>query len=174
MTRVAYDTIGQHAADIPAAADNPEALIAGYVDGRYAWTGAEFARFPRAAHVRITVFGVPDWRAASVIDVEAGAFTPQDARSFLIARRAYRPGGETVYCSLSTLPQVRRACRGLPPYNVWLAWYRPDAPTVEQVAGAVAQFGCADLAPSVVAVQWRPGGMWDESVVYDADWHPAP
>src|SRR5258708_22845673 len=159
MTRECFDTIGQHASSIPAAAG----MVAGYVlPSPFAWTDTEWDRFPDAAHVRITVHGtLPDWRHASVVDVETGAFTPADARWFVLAREAYRPGSATGYCNLSTLPAVRMACRGLS-YHLWLAvrWGKAPA-SLEEVAQAVR----ADLG-GLVAVQWRDAGAFDQSVVF--------
>jgi hypothetical protein len=165
MTRTLYDALGQHATSIPRGAQ----MVAGYADGDFKWSAADYAMFPRAARLAITVAAqVPDSHDASVIDVETGAFTPHDARGFVVARTAYRPAGlAAVYCNLSTLPAVRKACRGLA-YGIWLAHYTDRPPAAPEPA----------WGPDVVAVQWRNGDTtgveYDQSVVFDADWHPQP
>jgi hypothetical protein len=63
----------------------PKALaVAGYVNGRYAWAPADWARFPAAAKVRIDVTGAAP-AEASVVDVERYDATPAGA----VHHRAY-------------------------------------------------------------------------------------
>jgi hypothetical protein len=172
MARRMLDTIGPEAAQLDVAD-----MYAGYVDGAYAWSAADFAQHPRAAHVRITVLpgpaGFGDYQAASIVDVERGALTPYQARQFVAARNEFRPGPATVYCNLSTLPAVRSACRGLT-WRLWLAWYVPVQPSAAQAASAIASVGGLPAGVELVAVQWRNEPGFDESVVFDPEWHPQP
>jgi hypothetical protein len=158
MTRIMYDSI--NLAGIPAGAQ----LVAHYVDGRYAASDADVDRFPDAARVGITVT-TGDWRKASVIDVESGAMSPQDARAFVIARDQFRPGTATVYCNVSSLPHVVSACRGLD-YHLWLAAWTP-------VRGGISLAPQGPSTDGEVAIQWRNTPGYDESVVFDDHWHPA-
>ncbi|SRR6266567_41849 len=124
----------------------------------FAWTDKQIALFPDAIPVRITVHGMlPDWQQASIIDVEHGAFTPEQARKFVIRRNDFRPATATVYCNRATLPAVQAACHGLH-WHLFLA--SPDGNPEE-----------IPPIPNVVAKQFRFHGDWDESVVYDPTWH---
>ena len=76
-------------------------IVAGYIDGLYKWSAADWARFP-GQHVTISVFGAA---GAQVADVERGDLTPQQganwARAEIAAGR--RP---TIYSDKSTWPTV--------------------------------------------------------------------
>jgi hypothetical protein len=99
------------AADIPADAQ----LVAGYVDGDFAWSQADFTRFPHA--ITITVFG---GQVADVCDREAGDLTPDQAASWI----AQYPGN-IVYCDRSAIPDILIAMRqaGIPAsqFSLWIA-----------------------------------------------------
>jgi hypothetical protein len=149
MTRVMYDSI--HASAIPTTA----AMVAGYLaPSPFAWSAADWARFPHAVHVRIAV------RASTndghVLDVEKGDATPAQAPAWVLARRAAGMD-PTVYCSLANWSAVKAAfaaAKVVPPHY-WIAHYGagPDIP-----AGAIAvQYA----APP------NSGGDWDLSVVAD-------
>lgn len=158
---------------IPAQTD----IVAGYVDGLYEWPLTAWDRF-HGAKVRITVepfdrnhnpTGYPfgDWRKASVIDVETGAFSPLDAARFVPARTVFRPGTATVYVNRATLPAVLRACRG-EGYWLWLAWYVGHVPTAAELAEVhkvIDPFGI-----KLAAWQWKSGVQYDTSAVYSAKW----
>lgn len=165
--RTMYDSANP--AGIPADAQ----MVAGYVPpSRYAaaWDGPQgFARFPKAQHVRITVAGTePDARAASVVDVERGAFVPAQARNFIRERNAFRPGTATVYVQESSLTTLTIACKGLH-YWVWVAWWIQVPPSPEQIAAVEAL-----LPPGVRLAAWQylSTEAYDVSLVVSADWHP--
>lgn len=80
------------AADLPADAG----MVAGYVDGLYAWSPADWARFPAATRVRIAVFADTD--DGHVLDVEKGNATPAQAPGWVRLRRAAGVD-PTVYCA---------------------------------------------------------------------------
>lgn len=68
MVRRMYDSVDAGA--IPAAAD----MVGGYVDGRYAWSLADWSRFADAIKVRISAIGSNI--NAHVFDVEVGCIWP--------------------------------------------------------------------------------------------------
>lgn len=98
--RTLYDSVT--AADIPATA----AMVAGYIDGDYAWSEADWKLHPGAQLVRIAVF--PGTDAGQVLDVETGDATPGQSVSWVRARRTAGTD-PTVYCALSAWPAVRAA-----------------------------------------------------------------
>jgi hypothetical protein len=91
-----YDDV--NASNIPLSA----LIVAGYADGRYTWTAAEWARFPNAQHVTITVSGHTGDKAC---DCETGDLTPAQAAAWAHATilAGLRP---TIYCNTSTLSSV--------------------------------------------------------------------
>lgn len=143
-----YDSVTPSA--IPATAT----MVAGYVDGIYAWPPSAWARFPRAVHVPIAVFASTN--AGVVLDVETGDATPAQAPGW-VQRRRTAGVDPTVYCNLGMWPAVRRAfdAAQVPQPHYWIARYSADQ-TIP--AGAVAvQY--ADPPAS--------GGQWDISAVAD-------
>jgi hypothetical protein len=155
--RIMYDGINTDAETI---ARLKPAMVAYYVDGRYAWTEQQIRLFPRAKHVTITVLGSI---TADVADCETGDLTPAHAADWVRNKRArgyYRP---TVYCSYSAIPAVRNATGALRlgvDYDIWYADY-DNAET--------------QLYPGTVAKQYRNTALMDESVVWDDAWpHRSP
>ncbi len=143
--RTLYDSVT--AFNIPADAQ----MVAGYVDGRYAWSASDWARFPGAVKVRIACFA---WtNDGHVLDVETGDATPAQAPGWVQMRRAAGVD-PTVYCSTSWWPSVRSAfvAQGVPEPHYWIAAY----------PGIGAQ-----LYPGSVAHQYADPGPYDVSVVAD-------
>lgn len=143
--RVFYDAV--QPGNIPSTA----AGVAGYVDGRYAWSAADWARFPNAVHVRIACFARTN--DGHVLDVETGDATPTQAPGWVRMRR--QAGVDpTVYCSLAWWPSVRAAfiAQGVPEPHYWIAAYPGNGPRL--YAGAVAH-------------QYANPGPYDLSVVAD-------
>jgi len=149
-----------------------EPRVAGYADGPYAWSQAEWDLFPGVNHVKIAVRA--SFNGGDVLDVEKGDATLHEAPGWIDMRHAaglYRP---TVYCSLSAVPAVRAATghRILGrDYDIWVAEYTTRA-TPPAVPG---------LPPAGYAAwQRKSTGAWDESLVLDQGWphrspgHPAP
>lgn len=154
MTRTMYDSVT--AAHIPTSAW----MVAGYLPpSRYAWSAADWARFPNAVKVRIAIFA--NVNDGHVLDVEPGDATPAQAPGWVMMRR--RAGADpTVYCSASSWPAVRQAFRDarVPEPHYWIARYDNIA-TIP--AGAVAKqyanpetHGQGHYDLSVVADYW-PG-----------------
>jgi hypothetical protein len=129
------------------------AVVAGYVDGRYANVTALRARFPDAVIIEITVTGLP---GIEVCDCEAGNLTPAQAAQW--AHNEVSAGRRpTIYCSTSTRPAVVAA---LAPYGLefvrdvdnWVAHYDgvPEVPP-----GSVAkQYASASYDSNVALPNW--------------------
>lgn len=153
--RTMYDGVNSLAAGI--AKDFPAAqMIAGYLTGKYAWTAAEWALFPHAAHV--TIATTASVNAGDVLDVETGDAKPQDTFGWIKMRRAaglYRP---TIYCSRSVVPAVRQATGTFilgRDYDIWDAdWDGSSKPDY----------------PLAVAKQFRNTAGYDQSAVFDDGW----
>jgi hypothetical protein len=143
--RTFYDAITP--ANIPANAQG----VAGYVDGRYAWKAADWARFPHAVKARIAVFSSTN--DGHVLDVEPGCSTPANAPGWVVRRRAAGVD-PTVYCSLSAWPTVRAAFHnaGVAEPHWWVAAYPGNG---------------ANLYPGAIAHQYADPGPVDISVVAD-------
>jgi hypothetical protein len=139
------------ARDIPTSATK----VAGYVDGLYTWTAEDWARFPRAVHVRIAIFGSTN--DGVVLDVEPGCASPGEAPGWTQRRRAAGVD-PTVYVNLSTWPIVTSAFRGagVTEPHYWIAHYDNVADNIPM--GAVAK---------QYIDQPRSGGHYDKSVVAD-------
>ncbi len=129
MTRTMYD--GVDASRLPTDAQ----LVAGYVDGAFAWSARDWARFPRSVKVRIAVFSSTN--DGEVLDVEPGNATPAESVDWVLKRR--RAGTDpTVYMNTSTWPTVRAAfsARKVTEPHYWIAQYDGVA---SLPAGAVAK-----------------------------------
>lgn len=150
MTRVMYDSVTSH--DIPAGAQ----MVAGYVDGAYAWSLLDWELHLGATKVRITVTGAT--LDAHVADVETGDLTPALGAEW--GRRMLAAGKYPVlYFSLGLWPQVKAAIEaaGLQTgqFGAWVALWD----------------GVAQLQPGWLAKQYAhppgSGGHYDLSVVAD-------
>ncbi|HEU5428066.1 MAG TPA: hypothetical protein VFU74_14395 [Actinocrinis sp.] len=129
MTRTMYD--GVDASRLPTNAQ----LVAGYVDGLYVWSAADWARFPHSVKVRIAVFSSTN--DGEVLDVEPGNATPAESVDWVLRRRGAGVD-PTVYMNTSTWPTVRSAfgARGVAEPHYWIAQYDGVA---SLPAGAVAK-----------------------------------
>jgi hypothetical protein len=148
-----YDAIHDNVSSIPPNAE----VVMGYVTGSPSvkWTDADWSRFTTTRQVSIdqgfTGSPVP---SATVRDVETGAWTPEAAVNGPAQWNARRP---TVYCNQNTLPRVLAAgWKG----DLWLAILSKFPPTVAPVVP-----NC-----TVVAVQYRFAGTFDQSIVFDPYW----
>lgn len=160
--RTLYDGINSLAAGIHALDSAPD-MIAGYVDGRYAWTASDWALFPHSVQVKIAVSASDN--EGDVIDCETGDATPEEAAGWVRRRKAaglYRP---TVYCNKSTVSAVREATGTLvagKDYDFWVADWTGSAHEVTLPGpGASAK---------AAAVQYKSTNSYDESAVYDDGW----
>jgi len=156
-----YDGINALAAGI--AKEFPNApKVAGYVNGTYAWSQADWNLFPDADHVTISTTASAN--AGDVLDVEAGDATPDQSAGWIAMRKAaglYRP---TIYCSRSVIPAVRAGTGSYvlgTDYDIWVADYTGSPHEVT-----------APGSPSVncAATQYASTANYDVSMVYDTAW----
>lgn len=157
-------------------------MVAGYVDGHFAWLPEEWHRFDGRPRVHITVepfnrLGQPtgyrsgNFHEASVIDHETGAFTISDTVRFVPARNSLHPGTATIYTDEADLGSVLRANRAHGQgYWLWLAWYIGRVPTADDLRGVLGRM--AGFKARLAAWQHTPGPRFDTSAVVAADWHP--
>lgn len=160
MTRIMRDSTSP--GDIPT--DGTQ-LVAGYINGNYAWTQAGWDRFT-VPHITIDVNGTrPD---ADVLDVEAGDATVDTAVRWVQQKRNmpadYFP---VIYCDRSTLPPLFSAMAesGLYPGHHFGLW-------VATLDGTKDFNGIPGLAAIQYAGEDLTGGHYDESQVYDDKWKP--
>jgi|SRR6185369_423930 len=132
MPRRMYDSVTSR--DIPVGVQ----MVAGYVDGRYAWTAADWGRHAKSRPVRITVTGQS--LTAHVIDIENGAATMAMAIAWAKRKLAAKQI-PNFYLSASRLPELYAALRaaGLPPYSGHGVWVAKWDQVYGQYAGAVAK-----------------------------------
>lgn len=146
--RTMYDSV------TPSAIPTNAALVAGYINGPFAWSAAEWARFPHSVKVRISVrAGTND---GHVCDCEQGDLTPAQAVRWVVMRR--KAGADpSVYCNASTWPTVQTAFRnaGVAQPHYWIAHY--DGSTAIPAGAMAKQY---DSPP-------KSGGNYDISVVAD-------
>lgn len=150
--RTMYDSVTAH--DIPTSAH----MVAGYVDGRYKWSAADWSRFPHAMKVKIAVSASTN--NGNVLDCESGDATPAQCPGWIKMRQKAGLARPTIYCNHSTMAAVQHACSGLH-YALWIAEWNGHA---HSISGAA-------------AVQYADpghgsGGHYDLSAVYDDSWHP--
>src|SRR4029077_21203424 len=124
-------------------------VVAGYADGLYAWSAADWALFPTAVKISIAVH--PDHQG-DVLDVETGDAVPADIPG--LCTRFNRPGrrAPTVYCSRSAWP----ACKAVAG-DTRIDWWISTLDGTQDVPGAV-------------AVQYETTGAYDESIIHDLTW----
>lgn len=137
-----YDSVN------PARIPRDAEMVAGYDNGPYAWSAADWALFPNAVHVGIAVRAT--YNGGQVLDVEAGDATPAQAPDWVSMRRAAGVD-PSIYCSQSTWPTVAREFnrQGVLAPHYWIAHYDSD-PRIP--IGAVAK-------------QYANGPDWDASSV---------
>lgn len=158
-----------------------EHMVAGYVDGSYEWAPADWDGFAGQTKVRITVepfnnlrqptgYSSGNFKAASVIDHESGAFSIADTARFVPARDDFRPGSATIYTDEADLDKVLRANRAHGrAYWLWLAWFLQRQPSDAEVKAIVARL--AGTKATLAAWQHTRGPAYDTSAVYAARWH---
>lgn len=158
MTRTMIDGINSDAATMARQAGDYQ-LVAGYVDGLYAWSDAQWNLFPPGIiRVRVAVFSTTS--DGHVLDSEPGNATPAQCVDWVLMRRAAGID-PTVYCNqldpVTGWPAIRAAfqARSVAEPHYWVADY--DGAEIIP-AGAIAK-QYADLTAL--------GQPWDVSVVAD-------
>jgi hypothetical protein len=143
-------------------------LVAGYVNGNFVATKEDFARFPGIPHVRIDVNGSAP-AEAGVLDFEPGdRQDPAHCAIWAKQRRAALPGhyAPIIYCNRSSLTPVFNAMNAaglqiVKDFRLWIATL-DGTKTVPDMTGVTAvQFAGESIT----------GGHYDESIVYDPEWH---
>ena len=136
----------------------PGDLLAIYLTGTpdIRWTTTQVANFPKVkTFVRIDQAGATaPQSAATVKDVEPGAYRPSDIPNFKFDATVQRP---TVYCDRNDLPDVMKVWSR----DIWLA------------APGLSETQCLDIATAnkqIVAVQNVFNAAFDKSVVIDPFW----
>jgi hypothetical protein len=161
MSVTMYDGINSLAAGIHQKFPNA-AMVAGYINGRYAWTQAEWDLFPHANHVTIGISASAN--AGDVLDVEAGDATPAQTAGWIRARKAagyYRP---SIYCARAVIPAVRQGTGSYilgRDYDIWVADWTGSP---HQVAAP------GTPAATCAATQYENTAHYDVSAVYDTRW----
>jgi hypothetical protein len=129
-------------------------VVAGYIDGRYAWDRADWALPPVRGAIKnlITVTGL---LIGNTADVENGDMTPADAPDWIRAKQEAGHRGATIYCQRSRLEEVWAACHDLD-YYIWVADWTGEPHQV----------------PGTIATQYAnlPEPDIDLSSVYSGDW----
>lgn len=98
--RTMYDSVQPTA--IPRNAD----MVAGYINGTWKWSAADWVLFPDAVKIRIAT--QPEVLDGDVLDCELGDATPIECVVWVIHRRAMG-ADPTVYCSWADWPIVQAA-----------------------------------------------------------------
>jgi hypothetical protein len=80
-------------------------MVAGYIDGDFEWSPADWALFPNSTKVRIATSAATN--DGDVLDVERFDAFPEQAAGWVAMRRKATGKQKTVYCSLSTWPVVK-------------------------------------------------------------------
>lgn len=165
-TRTMYDSVNVDG--IPADGQ----LVAVYGNGRYkADPSAVTARFPADRYVTlwIDVTGA-NADTCQILDVETGDASPDTAAMWVQSYRVLHKNQlGTIYCNASTKDSVLSACQRAGQfagrdYYLWIAsWGASDT-----------ELNALRSESGVVAVQNVNSDNYDQSVVFDAKWHPQP
>lgn len=157
-----FDGIAGDAAAIHAAFPNAP-MVGGYVDGNFEWTQEDWDLFPNAKHVRISAIpGSANALTADVADCETGDYTAEEAASWARAKKAAGYDRPTIYCNLSTAPEVRAATGNMilgQDYDMWAA-----DPT-----GTPHKVTFSD-GRSASVTQFKFATFYDASESYDSGW----
>jgi hypothetical protein len=148
-----YDDVSPY--NIPASAG----IVAGYVDGLFAWSAAGWDLFPNALHVPITVLGMPN---VKVCDCETGDLSPTGAAQWAATevQAGRRP---TIYCNTSTLPavivalQVFAGLQFMRDVDWWQAQY-------DGVATLEPYYGVTPVAKQFAGYPGNSSGPYDVSI----------
>lgn len=171
MTRIMRDSTS--AADIPVAGTQ---LVAGYRNGAYAWSPADYARFPGIPHVYIDVNG-SDPAGAGVLDIEAGDADvngPVPARWCKERLALIKAGKVDDYPPICYVDRANLTplfnnlnAAGLEvvrDFRLWIATLDGTKTVADMTGVTSVQYASTTLT----------GGHYDESIVYDDSWHRAP
>jgi hypothetical protein len=141
-------------------------LVAGYVNGKFAATEADFAGFPGVPHVHIDVLGTDP--NAGVVDCEQGDVDVHGAVTWAKKRKAAHPHGypPIIYCDRSHLTPLFNAMNAaglniVKDFRLWIATLDGTQAVHDMTGVTAVQFAGESMT----------GGHFDESIVHDDDWH---
>jgi hypothetical protein len=101
-------------------------IVGGYVNGRYKWSDADWARFPGAYQLRINVTGLPG--RGNTLDVERGDATAAHCVPWYDSITWKPPAERCIYVGRDNLPSVLTRMAGRP-FMLWLATLDGSMPT---------------------------------------------
>lgn len=143
----------------PAVLPTDVALVAGYIDGKYAWSKDDWARFPHAAQVRINVTG--EHGRGTCLDVETGDATSASAPGWYDSVTWCDSYNRAIYCNRSTAAAVI-AAMGKRDFRLWVATLDGSMPqTIDGRRVDAVQFAGASM------IGWNA----DATVVWNNSWH---
>ena len=154
-------------------------IAAGYLNGEGTWPARAFVKFRRIEQARIDARGTRP-RQGDILDVEDGCAPVSRAASWVKERKAAFPGAypPVIYCNQDFLTRVLPAMRaaGLrrgKDYRLWIATL-DGTKRIPDMRGVIAiQYKRApDPAKGEVPGPAIATGHFDESIVFDDDWHP--
>lgn len=148
--RIAYDALN------PARIPNSAVMVLGYDE----WSAADWSRFKGAQKIRIAQSADQVGKQYSILDVERGDATIEQAPGWIRKQQGAGAIFNTVYVQESNLEVLRRACHGLH-YYILLAWWRSSGAPLH-VAGTIGMQYAGNV----------DGGAYDLSAIYDDKWHP--
>lgn len=153
MTRYGYDSVS------PGSIPTNAPVVFGYVDGRFAWSPGDWARFTTKTKLRIAVF--PSTNDGHILDCEPGDAVPSQCPGWVKMRRAAGID-PTVYTSMSEWGQVIDAFinAGVPQPHYWIAAY-PGSGEVQETLRGITSIAHQFADPP------NSGGNFDKSVVVD-------
>jgi len=143
-------------------------LVAGYVNGNWVATKEDFARFPGIPHVHIDVMGT-DPEGAGILDFEDhNPSTAKDCAIWAKRRKTALPGHypAVIYCDRSHLTPLFNAMNAagwqiVRDFRLWIATLDGTKRVADMTGVTAVQFAGESMT----------GGHFDESIVYDDDWH---
>jgi hypothetical protein len=157
-------------------------LVAGYVNGKFRWGPEGFARFPGIPHVRIDVFAT-DPEDAGVLDVEPNCATVEQAVIWAKKRKAAHPHfyAPIIYCDRSHLTPLFNAMNAaglnvVKDFRLWIATLDGTKRVADMTGVTAVQYKRApkqhpDGSPAEPPSASVTAGHYDESIVYDDNWH---
>lgn len=140
-------------------------MVAGYVDGLYEWSAAEWAMFPNSVKVTISAIGL---RVAQVGDVERGCIWPvANAVPYVRRQRAAGLRGAIYINERNDWGPCRQAfwAAGEPEPDWWVANY--DGIAIIPAGAIAKQHRHPHDGDGIADKPWETGFHADESVVAD-------
>jgi hypothetical protein len=156
-------------------------LVAGYINGNFAWSAEHYARFPGVPHVFIDIHG--DNPHAGVVDVEPGCVAVERAPGWVKARHKLLPDAYApiIYANRSTLTPLFNVLEAeglhvVRDFRLWIATLDGTRKVDDMTGVTAVQYKRARAKNNDGSWAEPPGpavteGHFDESLVYDDKWH---